>query len=137
MGLRSRCAWRSWKTPGFYRHVCHRKRGDPKHPCIAKEDRVGPVRTAKDMVSRAGQLHRLIVDRLMVSVRSTSFDNRSFRLDDEANLSIYDAEFAVRASAVFEQDLTRARRTTYEAWNARPWQERLLEHASPLLSTKL
>ena len=32
----------------------------------------------------------LIVDQLMVSVGSTNFDNRSFRLNDEANLNVYD-----------------------------------------------
>ena len=36
----------------------------------------------------------MIVDELLVSVGSTNFDNRSFRLNDEANLNIYDAEFA-------------------------------------------
>jgi cardiolipin synthase len=60
----------------------------------------------------------LIVDQLMVSVGSTNFDNRSLRLNDEANLNVYDAEFAARASTVFEQDLKRARRITYEAWIA-------------------
>lgn len=79
----------------------------------------------------------LIVDKLMVSVGSTNFDNRSFRLNDEANLNVYDAEFAVRMTKVFEQDLERARLITYEAWKARPWQERLLEHASALLSSQL
>jgi cardiolipin synthase len=79
----------------------------------------------------------LVVDRLMVSVGSTNFDNRSFRLNDEANLNVYDAEFAASATAVFEQDLKRARRITYEAWEARPWQEKLLEHASTLLSSQL
>jgi len=79
----------------------------------------------------------LIVDQLMVSVGSTNFDNRSFRLNDEANLNIYDAEFAARASAVFEQDLKTARRVTYETWKSRPWQERVLEHAAALLSSQL
>ena len=32
----------------------------------------------------------LVVDRRMVSVGSTNFDNRSFRLNDEANLNVYD-----------------------------------------------
>ncbi|MBK7902684.1 MAG: cardiolipin synthase B [Proteobacteria bacterium] len=79
----------------------------------------------------------LIVDQLMVSVGSTNFDNRSFRLNDEANLNVYDAKFAARATTVFEQDLKRARRITYEEWEARPWQERILEHASALLSSQL
>ena len=79
----------------------------------------------------------LIVDRLMVSVGSTNFDNRSFRLNDEANLNVYDADFATRVTAVFEDDLKRARRITFEAWKHRPWQEKLLEHASALLSSQL
>lgn len=62
----------------------------------------------------------LIVDRLMVSVGWTNFDNRSFRLNDEANLNVYDAQFATRVSAVFEDDLKRAHRVTFEAWKAGP-----------------
>lgn len=79
----------------------------------------------------------LIVDRLMVSVGSTNFDNRSFRLNDEANLNVYDAEFATRVSAVFEDDLKRTHRVTFEAWKARSCREKLLEHASALLSSQL
>ena len=36
----------------------------------------------------------MIVDDLLVSVGSTNFDNRSFRLNDEATLNILDAGFA-------------------------------------------
>jgi cardiolipin synthase len=79
----------------------------------------------------------LIVDRKLVSVGSTNFDNRSFRLNDEANLNIYDADFAERATAVFEADLRRSRRITLEQWQRRPWREKLLEHASSLLSSQL
>ena len=79
----------------------------------------------------------LIVDRRLVSVGSTNFDNRSFRLNDEANLNIYDPEFAGRVTAVFEQDLRKSRRITLEAWKDRPWQEKLQEKASALLSSQL
>jgi cardiolipin synthase len=79
----------------------------------------------------------LIVDRLMVSVGSTNFDNRSFRLNDEANLNVYDREFASRVSDVFEEDLKRAHRITLAEWKARPWHEKVLEHAAALLSTQL
>jgi len=79
----------------------------------------------------------LIVDRQLVSVGSTNFDNRSFRLNDEANLNIYDEAFAARVTTVFEQDLGRARRITLEMWQDRPWQEKLLEKASALLSAQL
>jgi cardiolipin synthase A/B len=79
----------------------------------------------------------LIVDRLLVSVGSTNFDNRSFRLNEEANLNIYDGDFAGRATAVFEDDLRHARQITYEDWTNRPWREKLLEKASALLSSQL
>jgi cardiolipin synthase len=79
----------------------------------------------------------LIVDRQLVSVGSTNFDNRSFRLNDEANLNIYDPAFAERVTAVFEQDLQRARRITLEMWQDRPLREKLLEKASALLSKQL
>lgn len=46
----------------------------------------------------------LIVDDLWVSVGSTNFDDRSFRLNDEANLNIYDAAFAVAQVQDFERD---------------------------------
>ena len=79
----------------------------------------------------------LIVDRLLVSVGSTNFDNRSFRLNEEANLNIYDGDFAGRATAVFEDDLGHARQISYEDWANRPWREKLLEKASALLSSQL
>jgi cardiolipin synthase A/B len=79
----------------------------------------------------------LIVDRQLVSVGSTNFDNRSFRLNDEANLNVYDPDFAGRVTRVFEQDLERSRRITLEAWKDRPWREKLLERASALLSSQL
>src|SRR5687768_1080256 len=44
----------------------------------------------------------LIVDQQLVSVGSTNFDQRSFSLNDEASLNIYDADFAQRMTRVFE-----------------------------------
>lgn len=79
----------------------------------------------------------LVVDGHLVSVGSTNFDNRSFRLNDEANLNVYDREFAARMTEVFEQDLARSRRITHRSWLQRPWREKLLEHAASLLSPQL
>ncbi|MES2355566.1 MAG: phospholipase D-like domain-containing protein [Pseudomonadota bacterium] len=79
----------------------------------------------------------MIVDGLMVSVGSTNFDNRSFRLNDEANLNIYDAEFAARQTIIFEQDLTRSNRITLKKWQDRPISEKLRERAASLLSSQL
>ena len=45
----------------------------------------------------------LIVDSEMVSVGSTNFDVRSFRLNDEASLNVYDRELAARMTREFEK----------------------------------
>jgi cardiolipin synthase len=79
----------------------------------------------------------LVIDRLLVSVGSTNFDNRSFRLNEEANLNVYDRDFAERTTAVLEHDLQRSRRVDYDAWRRRPWHEKLVEKASALLSPQL
>ena len=47
----------------------------------------------------------MVVDGLLVSVGSTNFDNRSFRLNDEASLNILDREFAAQQTRIFEEDL--------------------------------
>ena len=54
----------------------------------------------------------IIVDDVWVSVGSTNFDDRSFRLNDEANLSIHDAAFAAEQIKAFDQDLAKSRRMT-------------------------
>ena len=79
----------------------------------------------------------MIVDKLLVSVGSTNFDNRSFRLNDEANLNVFDPAFAERQSAVFEDDLRRARLVSYAAWADRPLKEKLLERLALLLGSQL
>ena len=79
----------------------------------------------------------LIVDGLWTSVGSTNFDPRSFRLNDEANLNVYDREFARRQTADFEADLERSRRITYEQWADRPWHEKAWEHFAALFSAQL
>ena len=69
----------------------------------------------------------LIVDQLLVSVGSTNFDERSFRLNDEANLNIFDAGFAQAQTAVFENDLRNARRMSLAQWRARPRSDKIKE----------
>ena len=79
----------------------------------------------------------MIVDGLLVSVGSTNFDERSFRLNDEANLNIYDAEFARRETAQFERDLQRSKRITLEDWENRPLQEKARERLASFLGPLL
>lgn len=54
----------------------------------------------------------LIVDDVWVSVGSTNFDNRSFRLNDEVNLNIYDDVFAAEQVAIFQVDKNNSRLMT-------------------------
>jgi cardiolipin synthase len=79
----------------------------------------------------------LILDGLLVSVGSTNFDNRSFRLNDEATLNILDARFAAEQTATFEADLGLARRVTHAEWVERPLRERLAERLASLIGTQL
>ena len=79
----------------------------------------------------------LVVDSLLVSVGSTNFDNRSFRINDEANLNVLDAGFAKQQVAIFETDWKLARPVTYEQWLHRPWQDKLLERLAALLKMQL
>ena len=79
----------------------------------------------------------LVVDEYLVSVGSTNFDSRSFKLNDEANLNIYDREFAQQQSAIFEDDIEKSHLVTYEEWLRRPMLEKLIEKAVPLLDWQL
>jgi cardiolipin synthase len=79
----------------------------------------------------------MVVDESWVSVGSTNFDERSFRLNDEANLNVYDPVFARQQVAIFEQDKAASQRITLEQWAQRPWTERMLEKAAGLLRSQL
>lgn len=79
----------------------------------------------------------LIADGLVVSVGSTNFDDRSFRLNDEASLNIYDATFAAHQTEVFERDLKSSRRISVDEWRNRPLTEKLWEHAAALLGPQI
>ena len=79
----------------------------------------------------------MIVDGLMVSVGSTNFDDRSFRMNDEANLNIYNAVFAEAQIAVFNDDLKHARRISYAQWKQRPFSEKVHEYFASFLGPLL
>ncbi len=79
----------------------------------------------------------LIVDGLLVSVGSTNFDNRSFRLNDEATLNVVDPAFAALQTTTFEADLAKSRPVTHAEWLARPLRERVAERLASLMGTQL
>ena len=69
----------------------------------------------------------LIVDGELVSLGSTNFDIRSFRLNDEASLNVYNRDFAARMTEVFEADLEHSKQYSHEMWEQRPLREKLAE----------
>ncbi|SAK46725.1 cardiolipin synthetase [Caballeronia catudaia] len=79
----------------------------------------------------------IIVDEYLVSVGSTNFDSRSFKLNDEANLNIYDRDFARRQTAIFYDDVAHAKRITLDEWRRRPLAEKLVDRFVALLDPQL
>ncbi len=79
----------------------------------------------------------MIVDGLWTTVGSTNFDNRSFRLNDEANADVYDRAFAEEQERVFAADLARSRQVALAQFDERPWRDKVLDHLAGLLRAQL
>ncbi len=79
----------------------------------------------------------MVIDGQWTSVGSANFDNRSFRLNDEANLNVHDAAFGAEQVAVFEADKRRAREVTLAEWRDRSRPQKLLDGAAALLRSQL
>jgi len=56
----------------------------------------------------------MIVDDIFISVGSGNFDNRSIRLNDEANLDVLDRSFAAQQTRLFESDKKQCREATLD-----------------------
>ena len=78
---------------------------------------------------RAALLHSktMVVDGVWSTVGSTNLDNRSFALNDELNLVVYDAATARRLEKIFADDLTYSVKVDYRSWSRRGLADRLLE----------
>jgi cardiolipin synthase len=79
----------------------------------------------------------LVVDSLLVSVGSTNFDNRSFSLNDEANLNVLDPAFAKRQEHIFEDDWRHARPISLQQWQNRPWRDKAAGKLADLIGAQL
>jgi len=101
----------------------------------------GPLLAAGAVIAEYGptmyHCKVMIVDGLLVSVGSTNFDNRSFRLNDEATLNVVDKAFASQQTATFEADLAKSHQVTHAQWLARPLHERAVEALAALISAQL
>jgi cardiolipin synthase len=61
------------------------------------------------------------------TIGSTNLDNRSFALNDELNLVIYDAATARRLEHAFADDLSHSMKVDYRSWRRRSFTDRFLE----------
>jgi cardiolipin synthase len=79
----------------------------------------------------------MVVDDRWVSVGSTNFDSRSFRLNAEANLNVLDRGLALQERRAFEKDRARARPITVAQWRHRPWLDRAGDWFAGLVGSQL
>ncbi|GAB2023966.1 cardiolipin synthase [Lactovum odontotermitis] len=79
----------------------------------------------------------MIIDGAQASVGSANFDNRSFQLDFEANVLIYDRDFADTLRIDFMEDLKVSKLLTAERYNERSYFIRFKEGIARLISPLL
>jgi cardiolipin synthase len=72
----------------------------------------------------------MIVDGVWGTIGTTNFDDRSFTLNDETNLSFLDRELVKEMQEIFARDLALCDRVTREAWKRRG----LLQRGKELLA---
>jgi cardiolipin synthase A/B len=77
----------------------------------------------------AGLLHAktIVIDGVWSTVGSTNLDNRSFALNDELNVVIYNADVGRQLERIFFDDLRYSRKVDYRRWRARGVIERFIE----------
>jgi cardiolipin synthase len=78
---------------------------------------------------KAALLHSktMVIDSMWATVGSTNLDRRSFELNEELNLVVYDGGIARRLEQVFVADLEQSREVTYEQWADRGFFSRFME----------
>jgi cardiolipin synthase len=69
----------------------------------------------------------IVIDGVWSTIGSTNFDNRSFALNQEINLTVYDSGIAHRLEEIFQEDLKYSQQITYEQWQSWSIFERLVE----------
>lgn len=79
----------------------------------------------------------MVVDGIWTTVGSSNFDERSFRLNDEVNVNVYDERCAAQMEEMFFEDLGRSEEVTRRRWLQRPWVERVKERVAGWLKPQL
>jgi len=79
----------------------------------------------------------LVVDDTWVSVGSSNFDSRSFRLNAEANLNVLNPGFASQQIKVFEEDKAHSKEITLATLKQEPIWDKILNKAVKPLEPEL
>jgi cardiolipin synthase A/B len=79
----------------------------------------------------------MVIDGQWAMIGSTNFDDRSFDINDEITLSVFDETTARELTEDFEADLVHCRKVTVNEWNARGWGHRIADWAAFRLRTQL
>jgi cardiolipin synthase len=79
----------------------------------------------------------MVVDGVWTTIGSSNFDDRSFRLNDEVNVNVYDPGIAAQMEAMFQEDLARSREVTAAKWFRRPIFDRLKEAIAGVVKRQL
>src|ERR1051326_938520 len=79
----------------------------------------------------------LVVDGIWSTIGSSNFDERSFRLNDEVNVNVYDESIAAQMETMFFEDLARSREITLRRWFRRPVMERVKEKLASMFKPQL
>ena len=84
-------------------------------------------------------LHQKVftIDHEWVSIGSTNFDDRSFEINDEVSLVVFDAALARELEETFDRDARNARERKLEEWAKRPVPHKLKDFAAFLLNEQL
>jgi cardiolipin synthase A/B len=79
----------------------------------------------------------MVIDSEWTSVGSANFDDRSFRLNDEANLNVFSRELAVEQIRYVEADILQSKRMVARRWARRSTLRRFYESLALLLRSQL
>jgi cardiolipin synthase len=79
----------------------------------------------------------MVVDGIWTTIGSSNFDDRSFRLNDEVNVNIFDETVAGAMEQMFFEDLARSEEVTRKRWLKRPWWDRVKERVAGWLKPQL
>lgn len=79
----------------------------------------------------------ITIDDAWASIGSANLDNRSFRINDEANINVYDADFARIIRELIEEDMAEAKQYSLADWRDRPWYKRLYGQIGKLVGPHL